>query len=728
MFKNTLTSLIGVTLGIIALPTAATNNEHNSEAIIFIDQEQAALSTIYKVTFDSEEIYNKAKISFHGQMLESHDKSFSLILDLSQEEKQRLIDTAKQQGFKADIKKATQWIKKRNRELEQIKEKMQQPSLSLRSGLDENAGGIPGFQCYETVEETFTEAQQIANKFSNIAQWLDVGNSWKKEHPDNSSQGYDIKVLKLTNTAIKGDKPKLFLNSGLHAREYATAPLALEFARHLTNNYGKDADITWILDHHEVHFMLHSNPDGRKIAENRLTKFQRKNANFTDSGGSCRPVYKNGIDLNRNFSHNWEDNITGASDNACDDTYRGLSEASELETQAIQSYMRTIWEDNRAPNRTDKAPLNTKGIFIDIHSHGGLVLWPWGDSSQTAPNSKELQTLGRRFAWFNQYSPKQASGLYPTTGASDDFAYGELGVAAFTFELGKSGTFFEPCESFNKTVKPDNLKALLYAAKVARTPYMTPSGPETLELSLNSGNSEVEPGTQVRLTARATDANFNHSNGRERTQRITEAQYSIDTPFWTAGHTSAPLEVTGRQGNITGTIDTTGLEPGRHIVYVRTKDSSGQWGPVSAQFLQIKEGNTTPDDDNGDNNDNGQYIYQDRKAYGIKTGKYEFSKGLDIPQNAPNSKSAIVRLTVKHRDHSKLRIALVSQATRAGYFIMRNDGDSSDGIQKTYTSTIPANVFNNLKGKNWQLAFKDTSNNSDPITGIIIGWSIQFSR
>ena len=38
----------------------------------------------------------------------------------------------------------------------------------------------------------------------------------------------------------------------------------------------------------------------------------------------------------------------------------------------------------------------------------------------------------------------QSIGLYPTSGTSDDWAYGDLGIAAFTFEM---GTTFMPAYS-----------------------------------------------------------------------------------------------------------------------------------------------------------------------------------------------------------------------------------------------------------------------------------------
>ena len=98
--------------------------------------------------------------------------------------------------------------------------------------------------------------------------------------------------------------------------------------------------------------------------------------------------------------------------------------------EAMESYVRSLWPDRRGPAKTDPAPADTSGIHIDLHSYSELVLWPWGDTNQPAPNGPALQTLGRKFAFFNGYAPQQSIGLYPTDGTTDDFAYGELGVPA----------------------------------------------------------------------------------------------------------------------------------------------------------------------------------------------------------------------------------------------------------------------------------------------------------
>jgi carboxypeptidase T len=112
--------------------------------------------------------------------------------------------------------------------------------------------GIPGYACYRTVEETYTSLQNLATAYPNLAEVLDIGNSWEKATP-NGLPGYDLNVLKLTNRSLPGPKPIFFLMAAIHAREYVTAETALRFAENLLTQYGHDADATWLLDHFELH-------------------------------------------------------------------------------------------------------------------------------------------------------------------------------------------------------------------------------------------------------------------------------------------------------------------------------------------------------------------------------------------------------------------------------------------------------------------------------------------
>jgi uncharacterized repeat protein (TIGR01451 family) len=448
-----------------------------------------------------------------------------------------------------------------------------------RTALPGQTEGIPGYLCYRTVEETFASAQDMVTLFPTLAQWIDIGDSWEKANPG-GLPGYDMRVLKLTNQNKPGPKPKIFISGSIHAREYTPAELATRYAEYLLNNYGSDADITGLLDFYEVHLLLQANPDGRKLAE--AGNSWRKNTNT-----SCpsNPSYR-GIDLNRNFSFQWGC-CGGSSDDGCDETYRGISAGSEPETIAMQNYIRAEFPDQRPPDITTAAPLTSTGIWLDLHSYGGDVMWPWGFTSSPAPNAAGLQTLGRKMAYFNNYSPHQSYTMYATDGTTKEFAYGEMGMAGYTIELGTD--FFQDCTTFQNTILPNNLPVLFYASKAARRPYQLPQGPDSL--SVSASPQGVAAGSIFTLTATANDTRFNNSNGTEPTQNIAAARYTIDAPSFTGvisysmnaadGSFNSPIE------SLISTVNTTSWTAGRHTIFVESQDANGSWGPPTATFVWI---------------------------------------------------------------------------------------------------------------------------------------------
>ncbi len=544
---------------VVALLTSCQKGSTQTDANL-TDAERYAFEqnevVISRVTFDDDATARKIAISF--EPIEINYKQGYLLTDLGREDFAKLRDLEPSMGITVGVD--TQLTVQQSNILRQI-ETQGIPALTTQS--------ISGFACYRTVEESYTTAQNIVNNNPNLASWSDVGDSWLKTQ---NRGGYDLRVLKLTNKNIAGTKPRAFIMSAIHAREYSTAETATRLAEYLVNNYGTNPDITWMLDHQEVHLLLQANPDGRKRAEAGV--LWRKNNNTT----YCASGSKKGADLNRNSSFEW--NTGGSSANQCDDTYRGASAASEPETKTIQNYAASIFPDQRGPNTTDAAPANTSGIFVTLHSYSQLVLWPWGNRSSVAPNGTALQTLGRKFAFFNNYTPQQSIGLYPTSGTSDDYVYGTLGIASYTFELGTS--FFQPCSDFTNTILPNNLDALLYAIRVARAPYQLPAGPDALSLAISGGT----------LSATINDTRFNNSNGTEATQNIAAAEYYVDTPPWASGATANAMTATDGSFNASSegaraTISTAGLSAGRHTIFVRGRDTSNNWGPVSAVFLNV---------------------------------------------------------------------------------------------------------------------------------------------
>ncbi len=428
---------------------------------------------------------------------------------------------------------------------------------------------------YRTVTETQAFLNAEAAQYPNLAEVFTYGPSWERL-TGGGTAGHDLMGIKLTNRSRPGPKPTFFLMAAIHARELSTAELAARFVDYLLSNYGVDGDATWLLDEHLVVVVPIVNPDGRVLAEQLL--YQRKN---TDSsyGGGCQ-IPNIGVDLNRNSDFKWG-TVDGPGESPCDETFPGRRAHSEPETGTLQNLVRSLFPDQRGPGDFDPAPPDTTGIMITLHSYDNLVLWPWGWTNAQAPNSVDLTAIGRKFASYNGFTAQQSVQLYPTSGTTDDYAYGVLGIAAFTFEVGPTsgscGGFFPPFSCLDGgtggSFWPRNLPAFLYAARIARTPYLLVQGPTTesaTSATLDTGSVEI----RARL-----DEQFNGG------QAIAAAECYLDVPPWIGG---TPIPMVPADGSFNGTseVATAGLGPlsGRHLVFVRGQDSNGAWGPVRGVF------------------------------------------------------------------------------------------------------------------------------------------------
>lgn len=480
----------------------------------------------------------------------------------------------------------------------------QQMEEALLSGVQQRTPtgypSIPGFACYRTVEGSYQTMDNLVAASPQLAEIHEIGPSWQKS---NLSGGYEMRALRITNltrAVADPERPKMVMFGSIHAREYTPAELLTRMAEWLVAGYGIDPQATWLVDHVDFRFILQANPDGRKRAETGI--MWRKNTN--NSNGSCSSN-NHGVDLNRNFPFHW--NVTGGAGSSgyrCDATYRGPSASSEPETKNLMRYVAGVpgldgvyaggvLEDRRPDAVSVPAPQDYAGLFFDIHSYSELVLWPWGDTSNAPPNRIGLETLGRRLAWFNGYTPQQADTLYSTDGTTDNTFYGALGVPAYTMELGT--TFFQSCAAFETVIYPDNLKALQYAARAASAPYDLPSGPDVYSIDV-SPVQQGAGGPYVTLTATIDDLRYQHSNGTQPTYAINAANAFLDIPPGAAGATAIPLSASDGSFNsktelVEGSINLTGLAPGRHLIYVQGVNTfaggAGTAGTPDAVFIEV---------------------------------------------------------------------------------------------------------------------------------------------
>ena len=468
---------------------------------------------------------------------------------------------------------------------------------------------------YKSVEEIYAFLDQKVAQFPDLVEKIDIGDSWCKSHPGSCVRpspfnGYDLFVLHITNRNIAGPKPVFWADSDIHAREIATPEVLTRMIDYLLNNYNTNADIHWLLDYHDIWLMPEVNPDGHHIVEagggGNSPYLYRKNGNNT-GGASCSwpPSGSNhfGVDNNRNFPFKWGC-CGGSSGAVCDQTYRGVSAGSDPEDMAIFNKIRSLVADQRGPGDTDPAPITATGVYQNIHSDAAVNLFTWGWSTAQMPNYAETNNIAAHMAAPNAGGNGYPYGsiqdeLYPVDGGSIDWAYGELGMAAFSTEL--SGQDFLPSYSCidnpgcgsSQGLWPENRGMLLYLAKIARTPYLTSHGPDTNTVVTNPAS--VQQGTPSQLTA---SINFAWSNNAF-SQNVGAAEYYIDTPPW-AGGTAIPMNGSFNSPTVAvnATINTASLSAGRHVIFVRGRGVNNfqgfqTWGPISAAFLDITPGAPT---------------------------------------------------------------------------------------------------------------------------------------
>lgn len=181
-----------------------------------------------------------------------------------------------------------------------------------------------------------------------------------------AGKSYENRNLKVAIIKTSTSSRKVWIDCGIHAREWVTPSTCVWIINELVTAYNSGNSLAReLLGYFEFHILPLVNPDGyeythttvmlKKLKFNLFififylkSRLWRKNRR-PNSGSSCI-----GTDLNRNYGFKW---LTGGSStNPCSDTYAGPSADSEPETKAVENYI------NQYPGQWDS--------FLTIHSYG----------------------------------------------------------------------------------------------------------------------------------------------------------------------------------------------------------------------------------------------------------------------------------------------------------------------------------------------------------------------
>ncbi|KAM8717745.1 hypothetical protein ACLKA7_004447 [Drosophila subpalustris] len=239
-----------------------------------------------------------------------------------------------------------------------------------------------------------------------------------------SYQGRRIRGIKISHGT---NKPGIFIESNIHAREWITSASATWFINELLTS--QQPEVRNLAENYDWYIVPVFNVDGFEYSH-RKDRMWRK----TRQPHPTSPCF--GVDGNRNFDSHWMEN-NGASSNPCSETFAGEEPWSEPETKALSEYLTSI---------KDKF-----SVYISFHSYGQWLLSPYGHTKEDfPPNYDDLQEIGSAFTaaiknlvYGTEFvRGSTASVLYVASGSSVDWVYNELDKkVGYTIEFRDKGRF-----------------------------------------------------------------------------------------------------------------------------------------------------------------------------------------------------------------------------------------------------------------------------------------------
>lgn len=266
-----------------------------------------------------------------------------------------------------------------------------------------------GFTDFHRHDEINDYMQDLARSYKSTVKVYDAGKSF---------EGRQINAIGITNGKNNVNKSVIFVDAGIHAREWIAPAMALYIINQLVESPNKS-----LMDHYDWVILPVVNPDGYEYTHTRQRLWRKTRSNSTNS---CV-----GTDGNRNFDYHWGE--VGASSNACSETFKGSKPFSEPETQVVRNILHAL--EGRCK------------LYLTFHSYGNFILYPWGWTSRLPDTWKDLDEVGQvaagaiKNATGTKYTVGSSTNvLYAAAGGSDDYAFGAANVPfAYTVELPGGG-------------------------------------------------------------------------------------------------------------------------------------------------------------------------------------------------------------------------------------------------------------------------------------------------
>jgi hypothetical protein len=285
---------------------------------------------------------------------------------------------------------------------------LDRPMHGAAAELDENLG------LYHTYDEMLSTLEQMVLDYPDLAILDTIGTS---------HEGRAIVALKISdNVSADESETEVFIAGCHHARELMSVEVPLLFAQYLLSNYGVSPFVTSMVDTREIWVAPMVNPDGHVYVQNNHSgdwwNWWRKNRRDNGDGSF-------GVDLNRNYGHEWGYDDAGSSPDPSSVLYRGPYAFSEPETRAVRDFCLS----------------REFSVAVSYHTYGELIIHPWGYDALMTEDHELFTVLGDSLSRGNGYRVGCTAThiLYPVNGDSDDWMYGETAsksrIFGYTVEM-----------------------------------------------------------------------------------------------------------------------------------------------------------------------------------------------------------------------------------------------------------------------------------------------------
>uniref|UniRef100_E9PYY7 Carboxypeptidase A5 n=1 Tax=Mus musculus TaxID=10090 RepID=E9PYY7_MOUSE len=139
------------------------------------------------------------------------------------------------------------------------------------------------YSSYHTLDEIYSWIDNFVAEHSNLVSKIHIGKSFENR---------SILVLKFSTGGP--NRPAIWIDTGIHSREWITHATGIWISQKIVNAYGKDHVLKRILNTMDIFIEIVTNPDGFAFTHS-MNRLWRKNK-------SSQPgIFCIGVDLNRNW-------------------------------------------------------------------------------------------------------------------------------------------------------------------------------------------------------------------------------------------------------------------------------------------------------------------------------------------------------------------------------------------------------------------------------------------